>query len=331
MKAANVYRVMLLCSGVAVLSARADAAEPAQTVVVDRIAATVGEEVITRYEVEQRLASLKNPVAEMVSGGSPEERAGYQTVLDGLIAERLILAEARTLAISVSDADVDEHLKGIMTQNGWSAGDFATVIQMLGFADEASYREHARRELLKGQTLRIKVGSKARVTDREVEEAFNQAFEGGKSEEQIHLWHIVFRIPESATLTELKALLAKAGEVRALAAAGGTSFEELAKKYGEDATSARGGDVGYFGRGRLQGSIEDAAFALKDGEVSEVVQSSAGFHILRVTDRRRAPIGDVEEARARVRYELTEQAWQKAYEGYIRDLRANARVEVRTP
>jgi parvulin-like peptidyl-prolyl isomerase len=299
--------------------------------VIDRIIATVGDEIITLFEAQQRAAASRNPLAELMAGEGPEAGKGIKDAIDDLIAERLLVAEGRKLEIEVSDAEVDKHIKGIQDQNGWSDSDFDAAVRMLGYRDAKTYRDHARKELQKSQVLRMRVGSKIRVTDREVEEAFNREYESGKSEEEIHLWHIVFRIPDSVTLPELKAVLEKAERVAEEARAGKEPFEELAKRYSEDGSAPKGGDVGYFPRGRLQPTLEDAAFGLKDGDVSRVVQSSAGFHVIRVTDRRRVPIHDVEESRARVRYVLSEEQFQKLYTTYIRELRATAHVEVRAP
>ena len=200
-------------------------------------------------------------------------------------------------------------------------------MKMLGFDDVKSYREHARKELLKSQVLRLKVGARVRITDREVEEEFNKEFDGGKTEQEVHLWHIVLRLPETVTLPLIQEKLAMAEALRTRAAAG--AFEEVARKSSEDGSAPKGGDVGWFARGRLQPTLEEAAFGLKDGEVSPVVQSSLGFHILRVTEHRRVPLKDPEEARARVRYELSETAFAKILKEYIQELRSSAHVEVK--
>jgi len=227
----------------------------------------------------------------------------------------------------VSDAEVDKHVQGIQDQNGWSDTEFRTAVRMLGFADVKAYRDHARRELTKSQVLRLKVGAKVRVTEREVDEEFNRQYEGGKSEEEVHLWHIVFQVPEQVTVGEIRTTIEKAQKVRDMAASGEKPFDELAREYSQDGSASRGGDVGWFARGRLQPSLEEAAFALKDGDISPVVQSSAGFHILRVTERRRAALKDPEEARARIRFELSETAFKKLYKDYVRELKTDARVQ----
>ncbi len=302
-------------------------AKPAPAAMIDRIVATMGDDAITLLEVRKRAASARNPMAEAVAGRGAETDATMKAALDDLIAERLILAEARKLDITATDAEVDQHTKAIKDQNGWSDDEFATAVKMLGFEDVKSYREHARKELLKSQVLRLKVGARIRITDREVEEEFNKEFDGGKTEQEVHLWHIVLRLPDTVTLPLIQEKLAKAEELRARAAAG--QFEAVARESSEDGSAPKGGDVGWFARGRLQPTLEEAAFGLKDNEVSPVVQSSLGFHILRVTEHRRVPLKDPDEARARVRYELSETAFAKILKEYIQELRSAAHVEIK--
>lgn len=323
----SLWMVLLLALPIPAL---AQGGEPVEEALVDRVVASIGKDAITLHEVRKRLNAARNPVAQVFQGEGADDNAGFVTALDDIIAERLLMEEARKLGISVTDREVDRHVQGIMEQNGWNTTDFEMAIRMLGYNDPSAYRAHARKELVKGQVLRIKVGSTIRVTDREIDEAFKAAYHGGGKEDEIHLWHIVFRIPEQVSLEQINTLISRAEGVRSQVISGEKTFEEAAAEFSEDGTGAKGGDVGNFTRGTLQPSLEQAAFSLKVGEISPVVQSSAGFHILRVSEWRQVDIKDAEEAKARVRYELTEAAFQLALKGYIEELRASAHVEVRS-
>lgn len=322
----------LVLPAVALAQGAKPAAAPAgpQGVLFDKVVAAIGDEAITLQEVQQRASSARNPLAEVIAGTpGAEGNAGLQAALDDLVAERLILGEAKKLEISIPDNEVDRHVKGIMEQNGWTDSDLENAIKMLGFRDVPAYRDHARRELTKSQVIRVKVGSKVRITDREVDEEFNRQFRGGKEEEEIHLWHIAFLIPEEVDVPGLRAILAKAEEVQAMAAEGKRDFEDLAREFGQDGSAPRGGDIGWIPRGRLQPGFEAAAFALKDGEVSRVVQSQMGFHVLRVSERRWVPIKDPEDAKRRIRYELSERALDKLYREWVKELKANGSVTIK--
>ena len=313
----------------ALVAALPAAAQPAGAVRLDRVVAYIGDEAITLHDVRKRAEAARNPVAGAAAGDAAGERVTLGAALDDLVDERLILAEATKLGIQASEEDVDRHVQGIMDQNEWSKDDFASAVKMLGFPDIAAYRAHARKELVKSQVLRLKVGAKVRVSDREIEEAFLREYAGGTAETEVHLWHIFFPIPEDVDADGLRALVDLATRVQRMAAAGERPFEDLAREFGGDGSASRGGDVGWFPRGRLQASLEEAAFALPDGGISGVVQSAAGFHVLRVTGRRQVPIGKPDEAKARIRYELTERGFEREYKAWVRSLRASGRIVVR--
>lgn len=294
---------------------------------IDRVVASVGAEAITLREVIGRARMARGPRP----GAGPEAvptAAELRAALDDLIAERLLLAEARRLSLTVSEAEVDRQIEQIRSQNQWSESDFLQAIRMLGFPTMEAYRAHARIELLKTQVLRLKVGSKVHITDREVEEEFLRRHPD-QAEDEVHLAHIVFLVPENADLPALESLARKAEEVQQEAASGAVPFDELARRYSQDGSAARGGDVGWFTRGKLQLSLENVAFSLEVGQVSPVVQSAVGFHILKVLDRRRSPLADPEEARRRIRFDLSEAAFARLYREYLEGLRATGRVVLR--
>lgn len=325
-------------------SARADEA-PAQTAaeqpavqataepdgyVADRIVATVGGDVVTLWEVRRKMIEPGDQLSSVLAGGSGQEGDGmrFQAALDELIAERLIVAEARKMGITITKKEVEDHIAGIKTRNSWSDDDLAAAVSMLGFDNLDAYRRQASRELLKSRVLRMKVESRISVSDTDVQEIFDSRYDGGKTEEEIHLFHVAFVISEASSAEDIAALLKKALEVRGMVGLGDVLFEDLARKYGQDSSASRGGDVGWFPVGVLQASLENAAFALRDGEVSQVVQSSFGFHILKVSERRRIPLRNPEEARQRVKWELSQEAFQKGYMDFVLELRKTTRIEI---
>ncbi len=326
-----IFAVVL--SFLSLFSVNANAQEAQQRklapVLVDRVIAYFGDEVITLTDVFKRADAARNPVAGTISGDPAGDLVSNQAALDDLVEEKLILAEAAKLGIKATDEEVDRHVQSILDQNMWSQEDFASAIKMLGFLEVSDYRAHAKKELLKSQVLRLKVGARVRVSDRDVEEAFLREFEGGTLETEVHLWHIFFPFAESSDAGDLVKLIEHAKKIREMAVSNERPFEDLAREFGGDGSAPKGGDVGWFVKGRLQASLENVAFALKDGEISDLVQSTSGLHILRVTERRQVPIADVEEAKARVRYELTEIEFAKEYKKWVKSLRTSSRIVVR--
>ena len=158
-------------------------------------------------------------------------------------------------------------------------------------------------------------------TDEEVLQRW--ASEGPGAE--IRARHILLRIPAEATPAQRDSVRQLAESLRAQAA-GGADFAALASQYSQDPGSAeRGGDLGFFGRGRMVAPFEEAAFGLKEGEVSQVVESPFGYHIIRVEERRQT---DLEPQRQQFRQFLVQRAEQDAETAYLDSLSASANVQV---
>jgi hypothetical protein len=144
---------------------------------------------------------------------------------------------------------------------------------------------------------------------------------------EIRARHILLRIPAEATPEQREQLRQQAEQLRQRAA-GGENFATLATQYSQDPGSAqRGGDLGFFGRGRMVAPFEEAAFRLQDGEVSPVVESPFGYHVIRVEERRQPEIG---EERDRFRAFLVQQAEQEAETRYLDSLTNAANVQIRS-
>jgi len=298
-------------------------------VLVDRVVATVAGEAITMYDVRERMRHTQGQMMGLVFGEEGEQ--GFKQALDSLIVEKLLLLEAKKLEIEVSDEEVRETLEEVKRESNWSGEDFMKVIEALGFT-EKEYFEMRKTQMIVQRVLQYKVYSKVRVGDSEVEEAFKKEFYGGEKEEEIHLWHIVFRVGEEVTLEELRRLQEQAKQVRENIVSGRITFEEAARQYSQDASAERGGEIGWFAKSRneLHSSISSVVFGLKDGEVSQVVQSPLGFHIFRVTERRLIPIADKEEAKAMVRFRLTDELYQKEALAFLEELKGKYGVEFKS-
>ncbi len=158
------------------------------------------------------------------------------------------------------------------------------------------------------------------------DEQLQQRWAADGPEAQIRARHILLRIPSDATPAQRDSVRQQAESLRQRAV-GGEDFPALAQQYSQDpGTAQRGGDLDYFGRGRMVAPFEEAAFALEPGQVSPVVESPFGFHVIRVEDRRQPEIG---EQREDFRRFLIQQAEQQAETAYLDSLATAANVTVR--
>lgn len=326
--AALALLILLLSSG-----AVAAESEAAPREVIDGIAALVGSEVVTLHDVDQALAPYLPDIYRIADPG--ERMAAIDKkrfeMLDSLVNEMLVLEEARRLELPVTDEEVEAHVHKTMLSNGWTEEELVANLAQLGYGSLDAYREKTRREMLKAYAFQIRVGSRVNVTAEEIDREYAARHPDGMQEE-VRASHILLRIPEVITIAKLGEMRDEAERIRALAVSGEQEFGELAALYSQDTATARdGGDLGYFTRFLLDETFTKHAFALQPGELSDVVQTKFGFHIIKVTDRRKVEIDDFakEELRGFIQHELTTQARERAYRQWMRELRESAYIDTR--
>lgn len=142
---------------------------------------------------------------------------------------------------------------------------------------------------------------------------------------EVHARHILFRMPPDATQQVRDSVMARARQVLQQARAGG-DFAKLASQYSEEpGANERGGDLGYFGRGQMVQPFEEAAFALEKGQISDLVETPFGYHIIKIEDRRRP---DFESSKVEFRQQVVQQRYAQAEEQYLTNLTTQKKLEV---
>ncbi|HEU4558368.1 MAG TPA: peptidylprolyl isomerase [Longimicrobium sp.] len=147
-----------------------------------------------------------------------------------------------------------------------------------------------RDEMVLGQLLQRTVRVDTAITDAQLAQAWQEQGPGT----EVRARHILLKTPENATPAQIDSVKRQAETIRQQAA-GGTDFAELARRYSQDTSKDQGGDLGYFGRGAMVPPFEEAAFRLQPGQVSPVVQSAFGWHVIKVEDRRQRELGQDRE------------------------------------
>jgi peptidyl-prolyl cis-trans isomerase SurA len=253
----------------------------AQTMV-DRIVAVVDKEIITESDLEQQL----NLVA-MQNRLDPNQPGLRKQVLESMVADRLILAQAILDSVTVTDDDVSRVLDQQFQNFVRQAGSEQRLEQVYGKPVallKREYRPVVRKQLLI-QRVRQQRESTIQVARREVEE-FYEAYKDSlpKVPEEMELSQI-FVVPKPDTAFE-KQTRDKLNAIRDSILAGG-DFADFAKRYSQDGSAARGGDLGWAKRGLVfVPEFEAAVFALKEGEISPVIKTQYGYHIIQLLERR---------------------------------------------
>ncbi|TFZ01943.1 peptidylprolyl isomerase [Ramlibacter humi] len=248
----------------------------------DYIVAVVNSEPITNNEVRTRLLRFEQQLAQQGAAMPPRGELA-RVVLERLISEKAQLQLARENGLKASDAQVDQAEQNFARQNDM---DVATLRRRLAATgvDSAAFREDLRNQILLSRLREREVDQRVKVTDLDVEQFMReQASQSGPTE--LNLGHILVAVPENASEAQVRAAQEKAQRVAEKARAG-EDFGKLARENSDAPGAANGGQMGMRGEDRYPGLFLDAVRSLPVGGVSQVVRSGAGFHVLKVVEKR---------------------------------------------
>jgi peptidyl-prolyl cis-trans isomerase C len=173
-----------------------------------------------------------------------------------------------------------------------------------------------KKRLIVESFLKKKVEAESKVSDEDMKKFYEQNKDKFKSGEQIKASHILVKSEKEA-----KDILAKLKS--------GGNFEELAKKNSVDSSSAKGGDLGWFGKGSMVPAFEKAALALKEGQISDIVKSDFGFHIIKLTGKRPAGIRPFEEVKEQIKGAIMPTKQQEIFQKIKEELKKTAKITIK--
>lgn len=307
---------VLLCVLLCAAAARAEIKE--------RIAAVVNGQPILLSDVEERIGPEMVKVMQQAPGPQRDkDRAGLlHRGLTELVDEKLIESEATTLGLVITEDELQRALEQLARQQGMELADFRQALDQQGIPWDTA-RDAVRRQTLMAEVLRYKVKPR-KVTDEEVQAAY--ATEAQNAQHEVRARHIFVAIPQGATPAQHAAAQAKADQALKRVRAGET-FALVAREMSEGPTAKQGGDLGYFRRGLMLPAIEQAAFSLNPGEVSQVIRTNSGYHIVLVEDRRLIPPKPLAEVKEEIRARLANDSVFKERENYLATLRKTAQID----
>ncbi len=252
---------------------------------VDRIVAVVNDEVITANELAERTRLVAGQLRN-AGGQVPPAETLQRQVLERMINDLVQVQLAKETGVRVDDATVEKTIQRIADDNNLSMTAFRQALERDGVR-YARFREDMKNELLLTRLREREVENTVVVTDAEVETELARAAKerGGDVEYQIQ--HVLVLLPQQATPEQIDARRRKAlqalSEVRK-----GTSFAEVAATFSDAPDALQGGNLGWRPAGRLPGLFLDAIEKLKAGEVTDILRSPNGFHIVKLLDKRGA-------------------------------------------
>ena len=251
---------------------------------IDAVRVVVNDDVITRLELAQRMQTV---VQQLQKQGTqlPERGILEKQVLERMIMEKLQLQFAKENGVRVDDAQMESALQRIAQQNKFdSLAAFRSKLEKDGI-DFARFREEIRGEILSVRLREREVDSKLFISDSDIEVYLDTQAKQGNRGEQLQLAHILIVVPEQATAENLRVLQRRAEEALQKLR-GGAPFAQIAAGYSDAGDALQGGQIGWRPSNELPSLFADALAALQPGQLSDILRSPSGFHILKLLDRR---------------------------------------------
>lgn len=299
--------------------------------VIDRIAAVIEDDVITLRELEEKASPFFAQLAEIEDPAVREakRREILRKVLDIEIGEKIVNEELEKNRerLGVTTKDVDHAIEEVMRINNMTRDRLQAALYSQGMT-WSEYRTKLREQIERARLIQFKVQGKVQISPGEVKRRCEERQGVGAGGEQVCAAHILMNIAPGASAEEGEMIHARASKLQAELSAG-ADFAAYALKYSDD-KGAPDGDLGCFGRGEMVEAFENAAFSTKVGEVSPVVKTSFGFHIIKVFERKAPPSPCTdEESLTPFRNEVYQLKLEEQMSIWIDDLRKKAFVEIR--
>jgi parvulin-like peptidyl-prolyl isomerase len=307
------------------------ACAPVRAEVVDRIIAVVNDDIITLHEFNVAFAPYLKNIETTYQGKDKDAviRQTRESFLQRLVEHLLIEQEAKKTGISatVREEDVMGILQDTLAKQNLSMQDFLKNLEAEGSSIE-QVKKDIRSQMIRMRLLRREVKDRIIVTDEEIGEYYNQHRDEYEGRESVRIKQLLLPLAAGADKNTKMKIRNEASRLRELIKQG-EPFDMLVAKYSQSPAAIQGGDLGFIEKGTIIPEVEAAAFSLDVGQVSDVIESKLGFHIIKAVDKKGAGIKPIAVVREEIKAKIEEEKLEKKYEEWIASLMARSHVEVR--
>jgi peptidyl-prolyl cis-trans isomerase SurA len=292
--------------------------------VVGKVVASVDGEPITQHEVEDFAAQTGNAIPSGEFASSPIAKKALKAV----IAQKLLEQEVKKYDDKVDEAQIDRYLTEVRRDKHMSDAQFRAQIQSSGLSYD-DVRKRARMDLEKAMMIEQQVRGKIEISNADIQ-AF---YDSHKSDftvekERLRLSQILIAVPPNATPAQVAAAQKKADQVRARAQKG-DDFDDLARSYSDDESKANGGELGWFEPSDVMDEILAGVKNLKPGQISPVIRTKHGFHIVKLDEHETPGVRALAEVKDKIRAGLTDEQTSMKLEAWVdSDLAKQHYVEI---
>jgi peptidyl-prolyl cis-trans isomerase SurA len=297
--------------------------------IVERIVAVVNNDVITLSELEEAGGRMFEQVKQSSLPAEKEEKLqkARQDLLDQLIENKLLEQEGKNKKIEVPERDVDAAIQQILQQNQASENDLKAMLVKEGIT-LSTYRRRIHDELVRIRLINREIKSKIVIKEEDLRKIYQDNLAKFTDPAEVKVQQIFFGIPQLATEAQVASIRQEALAVLERARSG-EDFAELAGKYSQGPEAREGGVLGFFKHNELKPELEESAFKLQVGQVSGLIRSPEGFHILRVLERKGGEPKPFAEVGSQIRDEVMQAESEKEFREWMKALKKKAYIEIR--
>jgi peptidyl-prolyl cis-trans isomerase SurA len=297
--------------------------------VTNAIVAVVNDDIITLFDLNREAQPALADAAKKGTVTDAARNSIRHTVLDRLIEKKLTEQKIKELNIRVSEEEIRQAIDDVRRQNSIPTQE-ALVAALAGQGlSFDQYRAQLQEQIEKLKLISIEVRAKVQVGETEAREYYTANQAKYTEEESFRARHIFFRTGDKATPEDIKRA-EKTAQAVLLDARAGKDFAELAKSFSEDPAARKdGGDLGSFKKGDMQPELEKSILALKVGEISGLVTTPIGFHIIKLEARNPGATKPFESVKAEIEELLYRKKSEERFSQWAKDLRGKASIEIR--
>jgi peptidyl-prolyl cis-trans isomerase C len=281
------------------------------------VIARVNGEPVTKVDLDRLVKNMELSAKQPVP---PERRDEIlRQALDQLVTYTVLSQETRTRKVTVSESDIEGNVKQ-MRSSFPNEAEFTKALEARGLSIE-KLREDTRIDISINKMMEAELAGQPLPSDAQVREFYDKnpdKFETARAS------HILFKFDQKADDAAKKKLFAEAQAVLAQLK-GGADFAALAKKHSADGSAQQGGDLGVFNKGQMVPPFDAAVFSMKPGQLSDIVTTQFGYHIIKLAERAAVPF---EKVSPKIKEFLTEQQKRDRAQAFIEALKQKARIEV---
>lgn len=291
----------------------------------DEKVAVVNGVVIARIQFDKELKVHLERVSRQGSQITDDQMEELKKdILEGLIEREVLYQESQKAGIKIADQKVDDQVAAIKKRFP-NEEEFKKALAGMGLTEE-DVREQIQHGLAIRELIDQKVANKVVITDEETKAYYDANPQLFNQPEEVKASHILIKVEPTADDATKAAARKKVEELQQKLKDGG-DFAELAKENSEGPSNARGGDLGYFKRGQMVKPFEDVAYSMKIDEVSDLVETRFGYHLIKVYDKKPEQTLAYADVKDKIAQRLKQEKVEKDATRYVEDLKKGAKIE----